>query len=106
MHGRQILDGVLIASKCIHPRYRDKIPSILCKLDLKKAYDGYRDLLLYMLQRMGIGVKWRGCIKLCVPSPRLSILINDSPKGFFLRLKGLAVGGSYSLVAFLILYRG
>lgn len=88
VHGMQILDGVLIASKCIRSRYRDKIPSILCKLDLEKAYDSYWDLLLYMLRRMGFGVKWRGWTKLSVSSPRLSILINDSPKGFFKAQRG------------------
>ena len=37
--GRQILNGVLIANECIHSRNLEKKPGLICKLDLKKAYD-------------------------------------------------------------------
>lgn len=39
IHGRQILDRVLIANKCINSRSKDKIPGLLYKLDLEKAYN-------------------------------------------------------------------
>ena len=36
---RQILNSVLIASECIDNRLKTRIPRVLCKLDVEKAYD-------------------------------------------------------------------
>lgn len=57
---RQILDGVVIANECVHSRYRDKLPGLLCKLDFFKAYDRVDwQFLLYLLRRMRFGNRWR-----------------------------------------------
>ena len=37
--GRQILDGVLVANECLHSMNRERLPWLICKLDLEKAYE-------------------------------------------------------------------
>lgn len=88
--GKQILDGVLIASECIHSRHGDKSSGLICKLDFEEAYDrvGW-NFLSYLLRRMGFGNRWRKWIQECISSASFSILFNGSPKGFIKAKSGL-----------------
>ena len=96
VHGRQILDGVLIANECIHSRHRDKMSSVLCKLDLEKAFDRVDCSFLAYLLNGGVGSRSDS-------SARYSILINGTPMGVFLKQKEVLFRATLFLLFCLIL---
>ena len=99
--GRQILNSILIASKCIDSRLKSGVPGVLCKLDVEKAYDHVSwEFLLYMLQCCGFSKKWRKWIRYCISTITFSILINGSPSDFFGSSRGLWQGNPLSPLLF------
>ena len=104
VHGRQLIDGVLIANECIHSRFKERKPGLICKLDLEKAYDRVDwEFLQYLLRRIGYGTKWRGWISECLSSATLSICIKGSLFGFFSATRGLRQGDPLSPFLFSII---
>ena len=102
--GRQILDGALIANEVVHWLKMKKKQGVLLKLDFQKAFDTIDwDSLIYVLEAMGFGSKWRNWVYKCISSASISILINGVPSKPFKMGRGLRQGDPLSPFLFVIM---
>lgn len=82
--GRSILDGITIIQETIHSAKLNKEACMLMKLDIQKAYDmvNWR-LLCKTIEAFGFSRQWINISFKCISTPKISLLINGSPEGYF-----------------------
>lgn len=90
VHGRKILDGVLLANEIINVAKRKRWWLLMFKEDFEKAYNLVSwNFIEYMVIRMGFNEKWRSWMKACIFIGSVSVLVNGSPTSEFTMEKGL-----------------
>lgn len=60
------------------------------------------DSLFFLLDRMGLGERWRSWMVVCVSTIRFSVLVNGSSAGVFSISRGLRQGNPLSPVLFIL----
>jgi len=78
--GRQILDVALIANECVDCCLKSNLPTVICKLDIEKAYNHVS---------WGFPLKWRKWVYFCISTVHFLVLVNGEATRFFPSTRGL-----------------
>ena len=106
MEGRQILDGIILIHETIHSVKIGKIPGILLKLYLSKAYDKLNwQFLVEVLKAFRFSDNWMRWVMNLVSSA-FSILVNYTPSTPFQVSRGIRQGEPLSAFLFIIVAEG
>ena len=74
------------------------------KLDIQKAYDmvDWR-FLCKVLEAFGFSLQWINFIYQCISTTKISIIINETPEGFFDTSRGIRQGDPLSPSLYIIM---
>lgn len=101
---RSIFEGIIVVHEATHTVRKAKVAKMMIKLDIKKAYDHVnRAFLIEVLNKFGFCEAWLKWIEGCINTPRISVLVNGNPKGFFETSRGLRQGDLISSFLFIIM---
>ncbi|WVZ68219.1 hypothetical protein U9M48_017182 [Paspalum notatum var. saurae] len=100
---RSILDGYKFVQGAMTLICRKKIPKMLLKLDISKAFDSLAwSFLLEVLRSIGFGSRWRNWISILLSSASSKILVNGVPGQAISHMRGVHQGDSLSPILFVL----
>ncbi|WVZ83679.1 hypothetical protein U9M48_030804 [Paspalum notatum var. saurae] len=103
VRGRSILDSYKYVQTAAAVYRGKKIPKLLLKLDISKAFDSLAwSFLLEVLRRLGFSVRWCNWISTLLYSASSRILLNGTPGAAIQHRRGVRQGDSLSPLLFVI----
>ncbi|WVZ87250.1 hypothetical protein U9M48_033920 [Paspalum notatum var. saurae] len=93
----------LCKAPCMTLIRRKKIPKLLLKVDISKAFDSLAwSFLLEMLRSLGFGSRWRNWIFVLLASATSKVLLNGDPRRAIRHMRGVRQGDSLSPLLFVL----
>ena len=107
VEGRQISNGIILIHEILHSIKLNKMPSMLVKLDIAKAYDKLNwQFIRRMLVAFGFGKAWVNWIMNLISLVIFSILMNGVPSNIITPMQGIYQGDPLSPFVFILMAEG